>query len=157
MMTKAQRLSKRLRQTRQIMCCAESCTGGLIAAAMTSLDGASDVFERGYITYSNAAKIELLTVPTYFIEQYGAVSMETAIAMVEGALLMSRAGVSVAVTGIAGPTGGTLEKPVGTVFIATTGKELESVCQKFQFTGSRQEVQMKAAQAALEALLLRFD
>ncbi len=119
---KVQKLSKLLRRSKKMMCCAESCTGGLVASAMTSVEGASDIFERGYVTYSNAAKIELLTVPTYFIEQYGAVSRETAIAMAEGALLMSRADISVALTGIAGPTGGTSEKPEGTIFMASSGR-----------------------------------
>ena len=98
---------------------AESCTGGLIAAACTSLAGSSEWFERGFVTYSNAAKSELLGVPEALIAAHGAVSAEVAAAMAEGALMRSKASVAVAVTGVAGPSGGTPAKPVGTVWIAT--------------------------------------
>ncbi len=97
---------------------AESCTGGLISAACTSLAGSSEWFERGFVTYSNEAKTELLGVPTRLIEQHGAVSEAVARAMAEGALGRSRAQVAVSVTGIAGPGGGTPGKPVGTVWLA---------------------------------------
>jgi nicotinamide-nucleotide amidase len=98
---------------------AESCTGGLIAAALTEVPGSSDVFERGFITYSNTAKTELLGVPSELIEQQGAVSEEVACAMATGALKHSQADIAVAVTGIAGPGGGTPAKPVGLVYIGT--------------------------------------
>lgn len=97
---------------------AESCTGGLISAACTDLAGSSQWFERGFVTYSNAAKSELLGVPAALIDQHGAVSEPVARAMAEGALARSHAQVSVAVTGVAGPTGGSAEKPVGTVWLA---------------------------------------
>jgi len=97
---------------------AESCTGGLIAGLLTEIAGSSDVFERGFVTYSNDAKQELLEVPPELIERNGAVSMPVALAMVRGALKHSRANVAVAVTGIAGPGGGTAFKPVGLVYIA---------------------------------------
>lgn len=97
---------------------AESCTGGLISAYLTEVAGSSDVVERGFVTYSNAAKTELLGVPADLIEEHGAVSEEVARAMAEGALKHSGADVSVAVTGIAGPGGGSEEKPVGLVHIA---------------------------------------
>ena len=101
---------------------AESCTGGLIAGLLTEIAGSSDVFERGYVTYSNDAKIECLGVDPRLIETEGAVSREVAIAMAAGALSSSRADVSIAVTGIAGPGGGTLHKPVGLVHLAAHRK-----------------------------------
>jgi nicotinamide-nucleotide amidase len=97
---------------------AESCTGGLIAVVLTEVPGSSDVFERGFVTYSNAAKSELLDVPANLIERHGAVSTEVARAMAIGALTHSQADVSIAVTGVAGPGGGTPGKPVGLVHLA---------------------------------------
>lgn len=97
---------------------AESCTGGLVAAALTSIAGASDVFEQGFVTYSNAAKSALLGVPAPLFAQFGAVSHPVAAAMAEGALRAAKAGAAVSITGIAGPGGGSLEKPVGLVFFA---------------------------------------
>jgi nicotinamide-nucleotide amidase len=101
---------------------AESCTGGLIAATLTEVAGSSDVFERGFVTYSNEAKVELLGVPANFIEKHGAVSEAVAQAMAEGALKYSRADISVSVTGVAGPSGGTTTKPVGLVHLAAARK-----------------------------------
>lgn len=101
---------------------AESCTGGLIAAALTEIAGSSAVFDRGFVTYSNEAKADLLGVPMALIEAHGAVSAEVAGAMVEGALTHSQADIAVAVTGIAGPGGGSVEKPVGLVYIAALRK-----------------------------------
>lgn len=99
---------------------AESCTGGLIAGLLTEIPGSSDVVERGFVTYSNEAKMELLGVPAATLASVGAVSKETAIAMAAGALRASRADLSVAVTGVAGPGGGTAEKPVGLVHLCVT-------------------------------------
>jgi nicotinamide-nucleotide amidase len=96
----------------------ESCTGGLVAAALTSIAGSSDVFERGFVTYSNAAKTELIGVPAALISEYGAVSEPVARAMAEGALLHAKAQLAVSITGIAGPGGGSAEKPVGLVHFA---------------------------------------
>lgn len=97
---------------------AESCTGGLIAAALTAIPGSSDVVDRGFVTYSNAAKTDLVGVPAELIDQVGAVSEAVARAMAEGAVAASRAGLAVAVTGVAGPGGGSAEKPVGLVHLA---------------------------------------
>lgn len=102
---------------------AESCTGGLISACLTEVAGSSDVFERGFVTYSNAAKMELLGVPEQMIETHGSVSPEVAGAMCEGALAHSPADLAVAVTGIAGPGGGGPDKPVGLVFIAAACRD----------------------------------
>ena len=130
---------------------AESCTGGMIAAACTDLAGSSQWFERGFVTYSNAAKTELLGVPTALIAQHGAVSEPVARAMAEGAITRSRAQASVAVTGVAGPTGGSAEKPVGTVWLAwhvdgRTHSELR------QFAGDRAAVRMATVRHALARL-----
>jgi nicotinamide-nucleotide amidase len=138
------------------MVTAESCTGGLIAASCTQLPGSSAWFERGFVTYSNAAKSELLGVPASLIDVHGAVSAEVAKAMALGALDHSHAHVSVAVTGIAGPTGGSAAKPVGTVWLAFAWRDLlqavhfEAMLERFQ--GSRSEVRYAAAQLALEHL-----
>jgi nicotinamide-nucleotide amidase len=111
-----------LLRARGRMCAtAESCTGGLIAALLTAVPGSSDVVERGFVTYSNAAKTEMLGVPAGIIAAHGAVSAETAGAMAAGALAMGRAHVAVAVTGVAGPGGGTAAKPVGLVHLAAAG------------------------------------
>ncbi|WP_180124781.1 CinA family protein [Rhodoferax sp. BLA1] len=131
---------------------AESCTGGLIAAACTDLAGSSLWFERGFVTYSNAAKTELLAVPTELIAQHGAVSEPVARAMASGALAHSHAQVAVAVTGVAGPSGGSADKPVGTVWFGwATPTGLFSECQ--HFAGDRAAVRAATVQHALTRLL----
>ncbi len=119
---------------------AESCTGGLIAAALTEVPGSSDVFERGFVTYSNQAKTEMLGVSNALIEKYGAVSAEVARAMAEGALRNSRASIAVSVTGVAGPGGGTAVKPVGLVHFgaARKGGQLLHREKRFGDLGRRQ-------------------
>lgn len=132
---------------------AESCTGGLIAAALTAIPGSSDVFERGFVTYSNEAKCEMLGVPAALIERCGAVSAEVARAMAEGALAHSRADVAVAVTGVAGPGGGSDAKPVGLVHIVATrrdGARLHEEC-RFGDVG-RDEVREATVRKALKLL-----
>lgn len=135
---------------------AESCTGGLISAALTEISGASEVFERGFITYSNASKVDLLTVPTFYIEDHGPVSAEVVTAMAEGALLLSRADISVAVTGYAGPGGGTKNHPAGTVFIGCAIRNQEVSYERFSFKGSRKAVRLNAAMAALNMVLKKL-
>jgi nicotinamide-nucleotide amidase len=132
---------------------AESCTGGLVAAALTAIAGSSDVFERGFVTYTNNAKIQDLDVPTSTIETHGAVSEQTARAMAEGALIYSDADVSVAITGIAGPGGGTAEKPVGLVHFAAAreGRATLAVAHRFGDIG-RSEVRMASVDVALNLL-----
>ncbi|MBI5163501.1 MAG: CinA family protein [Magnetospirillum sp.] len=133
---------------------AESCTGGLIAAALTAIPGASTVVERGFVTYSNDAKTEMLGVPAALIATHGAVSAEVARAMAEGALAHSHADVAVAVTGIAGPGGGSADKPVGLVHLACAATGAPTLHRRAVFSGDRDAVRHQAAQAAL-ALLLR--
>ncbi len=130
---------------------AESCTGGLIAAVLTEIPGSSDVFERGYVTYSNAAKIEMLGVRALLIESHGAVSKEVAEAMARGALANAAADLSIAVTGIAGPGGGSIEKPVGLVHIAAAVKGGGLVHNECRFGDpGRTSVRLKTVQSALK-------
>lgn len=136
---------------------AESCTGGLIAAALTEVPGSSDVVERGFVTYSNAAKTELLGVPVPLIETHGAVSEPVARAMAEGAIAASRADIAIAVTGIAGPGGGSAEKPVGLVHLAAAHRDGRMLHRKHRFGNlDRSEVRrltVLEAFAAIELLL----
>lgn len=145
-------ISLRLLARRHMLATAESCTGGMIAAACTDLSGSSQWFERGFVTYSNEAKAEMLGVPPGLIEQHGAVSEPVARAMADGALTHSRAQVSLAVTGVAGPTGGTEAKPVGTVWFAwCVGGETHSEMQ--HFAGDRAAVRTATLRYALQRLL----
>lgn len=136
---------------------AESCTGGLVSAAITEIPGSSDVFEAGYVTYSNAAKIADLHVSMEVVETFGAVSIATAWAMARGALQASDADIAVAITGIAGPGGGTPSKPVGTVVFgrAERGKDPSQIVadQKFFDEPNRAGVRLQAALCALELLM----
>ena len=137
---------------------AESCTGGLVAAALTEIAGSSAVFDRGFVTYSNEAKIELLGVAEDLIDTFGAVSVAVAWAMAQGALDHSRADVAVAITGIAGPDGGTPQKPVGTVVFAVARRgadpeAAEAETQVFETARDRAEVRRQAALVALGLLL----
>ena len=131
---------------------AESCTGGLIAACLTEIAGSSDVLERGFVTYSNQSKIELLQVPAETLEKHGAVSPHVARAMAEGALARSHADVAVSVTGIAGPGGATPAKPVGLVYLACLRKGHEPSIERHQFHGDRQAVRLASLEAAFEML-----
>lgn len=133
---------------------AESCTGGLIAAALTDVPGSSAVVDRGFVTYSNDAKAEMLGVPAALIEKHGAVSGDVARAMAQGAVLNSRADAAVSVTGIAGPDGGTADKPVGLVWFGFAGPHgFVRVERRLFSIGSRDYVRAKAVETAL--LLLR--
>jgi nicotinamide-nucleotide amidase len=140
-------LEKRLR-----VCTAESCTGGLIAKSFTDLAGSSEWFERGFITYSNQSKSEMVDVPESVIVEYGAVSEPVVNAMARGALKNSAADVSIAVTGVAGPAGGTEEKPVGTVWIAVAS-EKQLIAKKYCFDGDREAIRIATMQTAIEMLL----
>ncbi|WP_341915899.1 CinA family protein [Polaromonas sp. YR568] len=135
-----------------LLATAESCTGGLISAACTDLAGSSNWFERGFVTYSNEAKTEMLGVAATLITAHGAVSEEVARAMAEGAITHSRARVAVAVTGVAGPTGGSRAKPVGTVWFGfTVDGHISSEMQ--HFSGDRAAVRAATVQHALQRLV----
>lgn len=151
--TKLSSLIKNLKKMNIKVVTAESCTGGLLSYAFISIEGASEVFERGFVSYSNKSKVELLTVPLFYIESYGAVSIETANAMAEGALLTSNANLSIAITGIAGPGGGTDEKPVGTVVIAFLFKGQKVNVAEYLFDGDRNTIQMKIVAKVVDILL----
>jgi len=147
-------LAERLLRGGERVCAAESCTGGLIAKTFTDLAGSSDWFDRGFVTYSNAAKSEMLGVPPSLIEDYGAVSEPVAVAMAGGALRHSEADYAVAVTGVAGPGGGSADKPVGTVWIAVASAD-EVRAQRHHFDGDRAAVREATLRVALERLAER--
>jgi nicotinamide-nucleotide amidase len=137
---------------------AESCTGGLVAAALTAVPGSSEVVERGFVTYSNQAKIDMLAVPVEAIQSFGAVSEAVARAMAEGALARSRATLSVAITGVAGPGGGTDAKPVGLVHLAAFGKSGASRHVECSFGAvGREEIRKRAVAEALRLLRQMAD
>ena len=130
---KAETLLATLRARKLMLATAESCTGGLIAGVLTEIAGSSDVVERGFVTYSNEAKTELIGVPANMIAAHGAVSREVALAMAAGALARSRADIAVAVTGVAGPGGGTAAKPVGLVHLAAERRGRPPVHRECRF------------------------
>jgi nicotinamide-nucleotide amidase len=141
---------------RVMIATAESCTGGLVSAAITDIAGSSSIFERGFVTYSNEAKSELLGVSPSLIDQHGAVSKVVACAMAEGALKNSRASISVAITGIAGPGSGSVEKPVGLVHFATSIQGSDTLHFEKRFGNlSREDIRSAAVNSALEALIER--
>ncbi len=135
----------------------ESCTGGLLSACLTEIPGASNVVERGFVTYSNEAKTELLGVDTALIQDHGAVSAEVARAMAEGALARVPAELSLAVTGIAGPAGATPAKPVGLIHLACARKGAGTIDRRYLFAGERGQVRLAAVEAAIEMLLGRIS
>lgn len=153
----AQRVIVANRRAGRTIAVAESCTGGLVSAALTEIAGSSDVFEAGFVTYSNDMKIELLKVSQDVLETFGAVSIATAWAMAQGALTKSHAHVAVAITGIAGPGGGTEQKPVGTVVFARAerGASPDKVVADMRHfdNDGRGGVRLQAALCALELLL----
>lgn len=132
---------------------AESCTGGWVAQAATAIAGSSAWFDRGFVTYSNPAKTDVLGVPAALLARHGAVSEPVARAMAEGALARSRAQVAVAITGIAGPDGGTAEKPVGTVWFAWAMQGQGTRAEQRRFGGDREAVRRQSVAIALEGLL----
>lgn len=146
-----QHLATALQQRGWMLATAESCTGGMIAAACTDLPGSSAWFDRGFVTYSNAAKTEMLGVPAELIARHGAVSEEVVRAMAQGAMERSNAQVSIAVSGVAGPGGGSMEKPVGTVWLAwATSTEVLAECM--HFPGERTQVRAQTLAHALYSL-----
>jgi nicotinamide-nucleotide amidase len=144
-----------LRESRLSVAVAESCTGGLVVSKLTDVPGSSNYVERGIVAYSNRAKVEMLDVPEHLIATYGAVSESVAAAMAEGVRTRAKTGVGMGITGIAGPGGGSPEKPVGTVAIAVSVGE-ETSTRTFRFPGSRDMVKSQAAQAALDLVRRRL-
>jgi len=150
----AKKLGKRLKRRRAMLVTAESCTGGWVAQAVTAISGSSNWFERGFVTYSNAAKRELLGVKKRTLQKFGSVSEETAREMAKGALKKSRGTIAVAVTGVAGPTGGSARKPVGMVcFAFATSRAVFSETRRFK--GNRESVRRHSVVHALKGVLER--
>lgn len=147
----ARETGRLLLEKKLTMAAAESCTGGWIAKLMTDIPGSSAWFERGFVTYSNASKTEMLGVRADTLGHFGAVSEQVALQMAQGALLHSHADVSVAVTGIAGPDGGSAQKPVGTVWIAWAGKA-GVIAERCWFAGDREDVRRQTVIHALQRL-----
>ena len=133
---------------------AESCTGGSLAAAITDIPGSSQWFDRGFVTYSNASKHEMLAVPKQIIASHGAVSEAVVRAMAEGAIFASEADISVAISGVAGPDGGTVEKPVGTVWLAFARRMRQTDAQCYAFVGNRASIREQAVRVALAGLMV---
>lgn len=145
-------LAAALKAKQAMLATAESCTGGWVSEVITSLPGSSHWFDRGFVVYTNVAKREMLGVKTGTLARFGAVSEQTARAMAEGVLANSRAQYSLAITGIAGPGGGTPEKPVGTVWVAWAGLKNETRVNKYQFKGGRKAVRAQAVEVALRGI-----
>jgi nicotinamide-nucleotide amidase len=152
----AKRVGVQLKKRGLKLATAESCTGGWIAQAVTAIAGSSDWFERGLVTYSNEAKRELLGVRASTLSRHGAVSEQTAREMASGAIKRSRAQVAVAVTGVAGPGGGTRKKPVGMVCFGWAGKSGAPESATRRFTGGRESIRRQSVAAALQGLLERL-
>ncbi len=138
LVTKIREINQKLIQENLKITCAESCTGGLLSGLFTEIEGSSKIFDRGFVVYSNQSKIDLLNVDKKLLEEFGAVSEEVALAMAFGALQNSYADIAIAITGIAGPSGATRDKQVGTIFIALVAKKFTQV-EKFIFGNYRNE------------------
>jgi nicotinamide-nucleotide amidase len=149
----AEEVGKTLQQRGMMLTTAESCTGGWVAEAVTAVPGSSSWFDRGFITYTNDAKQDMLGVAAATLAKHGAVSEQTVREMASGALKSSRAQAALAISGIAGPSGGTAEKPVGTVWIAWVFVNSEVKSEKRVFAGGRREVRQQAVERALRGLL----
>ncbi len=149
MMGQAAILLQLCRERLIMLATAESCTGGLISALLTDIPGSSDVVERGFVTYSNEAKEQMLGVPPEWFAEYGAVSEPVAFGMAEGALAHSHAQLALSCTGIAGPGGGSDDKPVGLVYIACAVEGLETEVRRCQFDGDRQAIRLATVKEAI--------
>ena len=151
---KAARVLTHYRERRMMLSTAESCTGGLIAGALTEIAGSSAVVDRGFVTYTNEAKIELIGVLPATLDAFGAVSRETALQMAHGALYRSRADVAVAVTGIAGPGGGSVEKPVGLVHLVAEARSGTILHREMRYGDiGRSEIRLATVRTALDMLI----
>lgn len=152
----AMELGDRLKKSEKVLSCAESCTGGFISKVVTDVAGCSSWFDRGFVTYTNQSKTELLGVPAEIISGHGAVSVDTARAMASGALAHSQASISVAVTGLAGPGGGSLDKPVGTVCFAWARRDGLQDVDVQHFKGDRDGIRRQTVAYALQGILARI-
>ena len=152
----ANRVGLVLKERKLVIVTAESCTGGLLAASITDVPGSSAYFERGFVVYSDIAKQEDLGVKVETLEKFGAVSEQVAEEMVDGALRRSHATVGVAVTGIAGPTGDSKNKPIGTICFAIAGLELPIKAVTMRFDGDRRSIRMQAVKFALKTLRMMY-
>jgi nicotinamide-nucleotide amidase len=152
----AEQLGDRLSQTKKMVACAESCTGGFVSKVITDVAGSSDWFDRGFVTYTNQAKQELLGVPAETLAEHGAVSEQTARAMAAGVLRHSAAAITLAITGIAGPGGGSLDKPVGLVWFAWATRAGLVESESRQFMGDRDAVRRQAVQHAMQGVINRL-
>jgi nicotinamide-nucleotide amidase len=150
----AEKLGQSLKAKGKKIATAESCTGGGIAQIITEVPASSAWFDRGFVTYSNSAKVQMLGVRQETLEKYGAVSAETAKEMVTGALAHSEADIAIAVTGIAGPEGGSPDKPVGMVFIAWAWKNGNYKVEKMQFSGNRHRIREQTVKMAIERITI---
>ncbi|MDH5634143.1 MAG: CinA family protein [Gammaproteobacteria bacterium] len=146
-------LAKALQERGVMLATAESCTGGGVAYAITAIPGSSHWFDRGFVVYTNAAKSEMLGVDASIIDAHGAVSEQVARALAEGVLTHSHADFSLAITGVAGPGGGSPEKPVGTVWFAWAGTGSPVLAERRRFSGNRDEVRQQSVEAALQGML----
>jgi nicotinamide-nucleotide amidase len=149
----AERLGEQLLKRQFMLVTAESCTGGWVGKIITDISGSSHWYDRGFITYTNQAKQDLLGVPAEILQAHGAVSEATARAMVEGALIHSQADVALGITGIAGPGGGSIDKPVGMVCFAWASRAGDVVSEKQSFQGSREAVRRQAVMHALQGVV----
>jgi nicotinamide-nucleotide amidase len=145
-------IRKSLTTKNKTLAIAESCTGGLVSHKLTNVSGSSQYFLLGITAYSNQAKIKVLKVPSSVLKRFGAVSKNTALLMAKGVQKLANSDYALSITGIAGPTGGTKTKPVGTVFIAYVSKR-KTICKKFHFHGTRLSIKNQSAEAALDILL----
>ena len=150
------RLAARANAKQLRICTAESCTGGLIAKSFTDIAGSSDWFECGFVTYSNQSKIDMIGVPESVIAEYGAVSEAVVNAMASGALRNCAADISIAVTGVAGPAGGSDDKPVGTVWIGVASSQ-QQIAIKYHFDGDREAIRQATMRQAIEDVLRLID
>ncbi len=152
-----EQLAYKLIANKSTVAVAESCTGGLLAEQFTSLNGSSKWFECGFVTYSNASKIRMLGVEANVLDEHGAVSAEVAEQMALGVLANSNANLSASITGIAGPSGGTSDKPVGTVYIGVAFKDDSTKSELHHFDGDRQSIREQSVEAAIVQLLRRLN
>jgi len=153
----AKTLGATLKAHRLMLALAESCTGGMVAQAITSVAGSSAWFDRGFVTYSKAAKIEMLGISHQTLENHGAVSEKTAIEMALGVIKHSHAQIAGSITGIAGPDGGTVEKPVGTVCFAWTGLNMPTLAITKHLEGNRDEIRQQATIIIMKGLIERLE